>query len=763
MKFRVLGFLEIRAADDRLLDIPQSQQRALLSVLLLHANRPVPRHRLTDLMWGPNPPSSAGGMLRTYVWQTRALLEDRTRLRTHTSGYVLHVEPGELDLHDFLRLTDLGERLLDDDPHTASLLLRQALDLWRDPVMGDLPPTAAMEAEAVHLMERRRLAERSLVGAELAMGRHHETVPRLRAMVVADPLDEHAWAQLMLALYRSGRQADALNTYTRARTLLARECGVDPGPELRRLHRRILDRDGTLAHRAAVHEPGDVHPPDVPPPPSGHARTARVPHQLPSDTADFTGREAETADLVTLLGPAAAAPRVVVVCGQPGAGKTALAVHAAHLVRHCFPDGQLYVRLGATSERPKSVHEALAELLRSLGAAAVPESTDERAALFRTRLADRRVLILADDADGTAASRNLLPGTAGSALILTSRTRLAGPPGAVLLDLGPLPSGESVQLLARMIGRQRVDADAGAARRVAGACAHLPLALRIAGMRLSARPSWPLSTFAEIIGDDRGRLDMLEADDVGIRACLAPSYAALDPRARRAVRLLAHCRLDDFASWVVAVLLGEPHVDAVVAALVDRGLLDPVGVDATGEPRYRLPELVRLYAAAGPDPAVDEFAPAYDRLLEAWLRLARAADRALPRLPQLPACDDLADAPADLVAAAIPGRVLARITADAAAWFAAEDVNLRRVLEHVCTGRPDIAARLADRRSSWQHRHGLLDDTERSWRRIAECAAALGQAATEANARLRLACVLAARRPHTAARTGPDPSGPQDP
>ncbi|GAA0463298.1 hypothetical protein GCM10009544_27210 [Streptomyces stramineus] len=739
-----MGYLEIRTADDRVLDIPQPQQRALLSILLLHANRPVPTHRLTDLIWGPGHPSSAGGMLRTYVWKARRLFDDRARLRTHPSGYVLHVRPGELDLHDFRRLADAGEHLLERDPHTASVLLRQALDLWQDPVLGDLPPTAAMEAEALHLRDRRRLAERSWVGAELALGRHHEIVPRLRAMAAADPLDEHSWAQLMLALYRSGRQADALSTYTQARSLLADECGVDPGPELRRLHQRILDEDDTLS-------PGEA--------PSPRADPATAPHQLPPDIADFTGRRAETARLVALLreaGPATAPP-VALVCGQPGAGKTALAVHAAHQVRDHFPDGQLHVDLGAASGSPKTVHRALGELLRSLGvaAAAVPGSADERAALLRTRLAGRRVLIVADDA-GPAQARCLLPGTAGSALLLTSRMRLAGPPGAAVVPLEPLPPDESLRMLGRIIGPRRVSGEPDAARRVTVACAHLPLALRIAGMRLAARPTWPLSTFAELVGDHRGRLDVLVADEVSVRARLAPSYRALDARAQRAVRLLAHAEPGDFASWVVAVLLGEPHADPVVDTLVDHCLLTPVGVDATGEPRYRLPELVRLYAAAARPGDADDPGRAQGRLLDAWLLLARAADLRVPRAPHLPRLDDAPAGWADAVAAAIPARVALRVAMDAEAWFSAEDTNLRRVVDRECPVRPRTAARLADRRFAWQHRQGLLDDAERTWQRIAECAALRGQETTAVHARLRLACVDLARGAHASARARAD-------
>lgn len=767
MKFHLLGSLDIRNDDGTPVAVPQPQQRALISALLLHANEPVSKSRLAELLWGPQHPSSASGMLRTYIWRTRRLLGGEDRLRTQPGGYMLRVEPGELDADRFRHWADEGEHMLGTDPGGAAELLRRALDLWRAPVLGDLPPAAALEAKAVFLVDRRRTAERSLVQAELATAGHHRVLARLRAMTASDPLDEHAWAQLMLALYRCGRQADALQAFSRVRALLADECGVDPGPELRGLQDQILREDPALRHRSAD-EQSD---------PAGWDRPGTAtprPHQLPADVADFTGRADECDRVLGFLCDAGgvSAPGVVLVCGQPGVGKTALAVHAAHRVRDRFPDGQLYVGLGASTEHPKDIRGALAELLRSLGVPdeEQPETAEERASLFRSRLAGQRVLVVADDVASVAQTALLAPGMPGSALLMTSRVRLAGPPGTARVNLEPLSEDDALLMLARVVGADRTGAEPEAARRLAALCARLPLALRAAGSRLAARANWPLETLAEILGDPASRLDLLETCEDGVRSRMASGYAGLDPQARRAVRLLARTDLDDVASWVVAVLLGTTRADVVVDALVDRGLLGPVGIDATGEPRYRLPELLRLYAASLPDdtwqppPGTDPFrsvaADGFDplggaragaadsghlRLVDAWLFLARAADRRVPRVPHLPAADDVPGAHTEYARAAIPDRIAARITADPAAWFGAEHANLRRVLRHECARSSGSAARLADRMLAWQLQHGLFDDADDLWRGIADGAERDGDHATLAHALVQSACLDLAR------------------
>jgi DNA polymerase III delta prime subunit len=323
--------------------------------------------------------------------------------------------------------------------------------------------------------------------------------------------------------------------------------------------------------------------------------------QLPAAPADFTGRVAESQRLTGVLTAGTDRPGVplVVVSGPPGVGKTSLALLAAHTVRGQFGDGQLWVDLAGTSVRPRDPAEVLGELLHALGvpAAQVPPDLDGRAACYRSRLAGQRVLVMADDAAAAAQVRPLLPGTVGSAMVVTSRSRLEGLDGAHLLPVDAMTAEEAVGLLARIAGEDRVAAERSAAAALAQACAGLPLALRITGAKLAARPTWPLSAMADKMSRAPNRLRELEWAEVSVRASIASSYEALPERLRRAFRLLALLGPADFAEWTVAALLGEPQAADVVAELESRSLLIAVGVDATGEPRFRLHDLLRDFAA----------------------------------------------------------------------------------------------------------------------------------------------------------------------
>jgi hypothetical protein len=322
--------------------------------------------------------------------------------------------------------------------------------------------------------------------------------------------------------------------------------------------------------------------------------------QLPPVVADFTGREEEGARLSQVLKQAqdTMVVPVAVVSGAPGVGKTTLALRVGHSLRSVFPDGQLYCQLAGASHRRRDPGEALGELLRALGVhgSAIPEATSERASLFRSQLADRRVLVVADDAASAAQVQPLLPGTAGSAVVVTSRARLAGLPGATTVELDPFTPVEAVRLLSRIVGSQRVEAEQEAARELASACGMMPLAVRIAGAKLAARPSWPLSVLCRKLSGERRRLDELEIEDLSVRASFALSYHGLSEQAKRLFRLMGLLGPRDFAEWVFAALLGEPDVSTVVNELADKSLLTPVGIDATGQARYRLHDLLREYA-----------------------------------------------------------------------------------------------------------------------------------------------------------------------
>jgi tetratricopeptide (TPR) repeat protein len=461
--------------------------------------------------------------------------------------------------------------------------------------------------------------------------------------------------------------------------------------------------------------------------------------------ADFTGRAAERGRLNGMLAQSveAGVMPVAVVSGPPGMGKTTLALRVAHSLRASFPDGQLYLQLAGASGRPRDPGEVLGDVLRALGTApaVIPDGTEQRAALYRSRLADRRVLVVADDAESARQVRPLLPGTAGCAVLVTSRSRLADLGGARLLPLEPLTGGEAVELLGRIVGAGRVAAEPKAADRLVHGCGLLPLAVRIAGAKLAARPRWPLEAVVGMVADERRRLDELALGDLAVRASVAPSYVALDERDRRAFRLLSSLGPVDVAEWVLAALLGEPAAADVANTLADRSLLAPAGVDATGEPRYRLHDLLRDYAAErlaeDPGPARDA---AVDRVTAGYLQLATLAHGNLPRLDFFPPVDQPADAPV------LPAGLAARLTADPVAWFNGERLNLLALIGWACAqGRPRAAARLAATQASYQFLQHRVDDAEQMWTVVRDAAAAAGDTAVASDARFHLAWATAER------------------
>jgi tetratricopeptide (TPR) repeat protein/DNA-binding XRE family transcriptional regulator len=383
--------------------------------------------------------------------------------------------------------------------------------------------------------------------------------------------------------------------WLRPRLAGAPQVSLDELNELLARPRQAQARDGVVIW------PGDRAAP-VPWMAAHPAREAPAVCQLPPSVADFTGRDPQINQLTAMLagrdGKRVGVP-IAVIAGLPGAGKTALALEVAHRVRDVFPDGQLWVPLDGAFERPRDPGEVLGELIRALSVpgSAVPASLSERASLYRSRLAGRRVLVLADDAASAAQVRPLLPGTGQSAVLITSRSDLAGPPGSRLIQLDPLTPAESVQLLARIIGPERVAAEPEAAAALAEASGQLPLAVRITGARLAARGSWPLSTLARKITRARRRLDELENGDMSVRASLTQAYQALDDADQRAFRRLALLDSAELTDWQVAALLGAQDAAGVVSRLADSSLLTATGIDAADQPRYRPHDLVREYAA----------------------------------------------------------------------------------------------------------------------------------------------------------------------
>lgn len=603
--FGVLGPLVVTVAG-RPVSVAGRRQRELLAVMLLRANQVVSVDLLTDLFWRGRPPASAGRQVQNCVGRLRRTLASGgvppAVIETWPGGYLLRVTDDELDALSFARGVDAGRRLAADRPDAAVAAFRGALALWRGTPLADVDDDLVAQ-EARRLRERRLDVIEECVELELRLGRHRETAAELAGLVRDHPLRERLWARLMVALHRDGRKAEALTAYRRARTKLIAELGVEPGPELRALHQAMSTGDSS---------------------PDAAGRNVAVPHQLPPDTADFTGRGEITARLVGLSSPAGHAVPIVAISGRAGVGKTTLAVHVAHRLLDAFPDGQLYVDLRGGQQLQVTPEEVLARFLRALGVAgaAVPEGLEERAEMYRSRLGEQRVLVVLDNAVDEAQVRLLVPGGAGCAVLVTSRSPLAALPGARRVVLDVLEPAPAVRLLSLIAGSDRVAAQPQAAHDLVRLCGYLPLALRIAGARLASRPDEPLAWMAERLGDESARLTELTYGDLEVRASLALSYRGLAARPRRLFHLLGLLDALDVAEWVCAALLDLPvaEVGELVKALRDAQLLEAAG-------RCRLHDLVRLYAREKAEEAETAAADtaAIARALGGWLGLVRRA------------------------------------------------------------------------------------------------------------------------------------------
>lgn len=576
MLFRVLGGLETRSTGGEPVRLGAAKHRVLLAILLLEANKPVHAERIMAALWPDRPPRSAPAVLRTYVSALRRSLglagtDGAAALLSVPGGYRLRVEPADLDL---LVCGDLYRRgrvaLTGGDPLGAAELLRAALDLWRGQPLEDVPLDGEWVGRLDELEELRIATVEAWAEAALATGRHHDVAAELRPVVAEYPLRERLCEHWMLALYRAGRQADALAAYQRLRGEVVGELGVEPGPAPRRLQRRILDADPGL-----------------------HGERTPL-RQLPPDIAEFTGRAAEIERLERVLTSTSGTVAIAVVEGPGGIGKSALAVHVGHRLADRFPDGQLYVDLQGAGPAPLDPMTVFGRLLRVLGTDTVPDTVAEAGAAFRAVTADSRLLVVLDNAGDAARVRPLLPAGAGCAVLVTSRQVLATLDGATHLPLDVLAPAESLALLGTVVGAARVAADAAGAERLAGLCGHLPLALRIAAARLAARPSWPAGALADRLDDATRRLDELQFADLGVRASFQVSYQSLvDASVAEAYPVLSLLDVPTLGLPVAARLLDqdERRTEWLMERLVDAQLLE------TPAPhRYRLHDLLRLFA-----------------------------------------------------------------------------------------------------------------------------------------------------------------------
>jgi DNA-binding SARP family transcriptional activator len=601
-RFGVLGPVQV-LADGQTVQIGPPMQRALLAALLLRANHTVPVDELVDLLWGEQPPRTARKNIQVYVWRLRGLLGGR--LESSRPGYQLSVSPGELDL-PFFEAQVASARAASQAglAEQAAAGYRSALSLWRGAALADVDGIGRLGASAARLGQLRLLAHEEHIDAELALDRYSVALPLLNELVSGYPLHERFAEQQVLALYRAGRRGEAVEAYLRCRRILATELGLEPGPVLQRL--------AELAREPA---------------PAANPGSESL-RELPHTVSSFVGRAGDLAQLTSALTGAGEMTPVWVVTGPAGVGKSTLAVRAAHQLAGSFPDGQLYADLhGAAAGRaPDEPIAVLARFLRALGVTerAIPASLDEASARWRSMLAGRRLLIVLDNAQDAGQVRPLLPAGAGCAVLITSRRSLADIDGAGHLDLGPLPGPDALELLTKLGGSARVSAAPEAAAELLQWLGGLPLAIRIAGARLAARPNWSLASLAARLHDERHRLRELRLGDIAVRTSFLVSYEHLaEPDAKRLFRLLGAIDGPQITPMVATALLdvAEPDAQAALDELVDARLLDEMPGN-----RYLMHDLIRLFAheLAGQEQPGDR-GDALGRVLSEYLARTRHA------------------------------------------------------------------------------------------------------------------------------------------
>jgi len=603
VEFRILGPLYADAGTGRgPAVIGQPLLQSALAVLLLRANRTCPRTMLVEALWGNEPPSSPEAALRVCISRLRRCLGDcagrlatvgppggRSPAHRQQRGYVMVVRPGELDVDEFTDLAEQGQAELDSGNVTgAAASFISALALWGDPPLPDVPRSAALAGDIARLTNHRRAVMDALIDARLAAGEQEQVLGQLRAAVVADPGRERACEQLMRACHALGLRKEALDVYQLARRVTLEQQGAEPGPALTILYRRILSEEAATA--GSVTKLTEL--------PAGVPMLGVS--QVPGPPPDFTGRSDELATVIGHL-DGAAVP-VAVVSGSPGVGKSAVAAAAAVQLRPSFVDGQLYAELGGV-ERPANPQDVLAGMLQTMGiqARSIPAPGPARSALYRSLLAGRNVLVIADDAATAAQVRPLIPAPGGAAVLVTSRGRLTGLAGAHFVGLSGLGDDDALTLLGLTAGLARLAAEPAAARAIVAACAGLPLALRLAGVTLAARPGLSMARLARELESARV-LDVLAAEDVSVRATISSSYRAVSSAARVALSTAAATVAGDVAATELAAVAGGDG--DVVSQLLAVGLLAPVQETGLKDERYAMHPLVRAFAREHPQDSV---------------------------------------------------------------------------------------------------------------------------------------------------------------
>ncbi|MEU7578416.1 BTAD domain-containing putative transcriptional regulator [Streptomyces sp. NPDC041068] len=634
MEFGILGPLQVTVGD-RQVPVGGPRQRTILAMMLLAQGQVVSVDRLVDVVWDGRPPATArtqvaiciAGLRKTF--KAAGCAEDP--IVTAHPGYLLRMAGHRVDAVDFAALVGEAQQAAREGRAAgAEELYRRALGLWRGPALAGVAGRP-MEGEATHLEEHRLAAYEEWSELRLGLGQHQALIPELADMTREHPLRERPRTQLMLAQYRAGRRAEALEVFREGRSRFIEELGLEPGPALIELHDAILRDDPALTLTRVPEASARIAEPSV------------IPAHLPSAGPVFVGRQPELAALDALVRddthprPGEQPPVIGFVSGIPGVGKTSLALRWAHRYAGEFPDGQLFADLGGRGGQEQvAAGDVLARFLRALGVPddRVPADLGEREALYRSVLATRHILLVLDDAQSFEQLRPLLPGSGRCRVVVTSRAQLdsaAAACGSVRLNLGMLHESEAVELLARVAGEERIAAEPAHTARLAALCDRLPLALRIAASRLAAKPHWTVRHLTARLADDRRRLSELCEGDPALRAGFDLGYRRLPPDAAAMYRRLGLLEAPDFAAWAGAAVLDTDVAEAerLMEYLVDAQLLRTVGMDATDNLRYRLPDLLRLHArerAEAEEPA-DERDRVLDRVLRSWLTIAEEAYR----------------------------------------------------------------------------------------------------------------------------------------